>query len=59
MGCSDCIRMARQSVDTRLIHTSRASACDDGSREGMMNPRAVLIQAMLRPVTHILSSRRA
>ena len=59
MGCRDWVRMARQMVETRLIHVSRASAWDDGSADGMMNPRAVLIQARLSPVIQILARTRA
>jgi len=50
------MRMARQRVDTRLIHVLSALAWF--SAEGMMNPRAVLIHAMLSPVIHILARTR-
>ena len=56
MGCSDRMRMARLTVDTRLMVAPSAPA---GCFEGMMKPNAVLIQAMLSPVMQILKSMRA
>ncbi len=53
------MRMARQTVETRLIHVSSTSAWKDKDEDGMMKPRAVLIHAMLSPVIHILASTLA
>lgn len=57
MGCSALVRMARQAAATSWMHACKvlpAPPCE-ADDEGRMNPRAVLIHAMLTPVTQILA----